>query len=64
MAGRWAARGTYRGGIPGAASIAGTPVTFTGTDTWRAAGGQIVEYWVNADSLYLMQQLGAVPALG
>jgi len=65
VAGRWRAYGTYQGGIPGAPTTAsGTVVTFTGTDTWRVAGGQIAEYWANADSLYLMQQLGAVPAIG
>jgi predicted ester cyclase len=62
VAGRWFARGTYQGGIPGATAF-GAVVTFTGTDTWRVAGGQIAEYWANADSLYLMQQLGAVPPI-
>jgi predicted ester cyclase len=65
VAGRWAARGTYRGGMPGAAATAvGATVTFTGTDTLRVVNGQIAEYWANADSLYFMQQLGVVPTLG
>ena len=64
VAGRWVARGTYRGGLPGATATSGTVLTFTGTDTWRVAGGQIVEYWANADSLLLMQQLGAVSTRG
>jgi len=28
---------------------------------YRIAGGKIVEHWMNADSLGLLQQLGAVP---
>jgi predicted ester cyclase len=29
---------------------------------YRIANGKIVEHWMNADSLSLLQQLGAVPA--
>ena len=64
---RWKARGTYRGGFPGAPpEAAGREVTFTGTDTLRIAGGMLAEYWANADSLLFFQQLGVreVPALG
>lgn len=64
---RWKARGTYRGGFPGASPEAvGRDVTFTGTDTLRIAGGMLAEYWANADSLLFFQQLGvrAVPARG
>jgi hypothetical protein len=62
---RWKAQGTYSGGFPGAApEAAGREVTFTGTDTLRIAGGQLAEYWANADSLLFFQQLGVreVPA--
>ena len=64
---RWKAHGTYRGGFPGAAPEAiGRQVTFTGTDTLRIVGGQLGEYWANADSLLFFQQLGIreVPAQG
>jgi hypothetical protein len=64
---RWQACGRYRGGFPGAApDAAGREVTFTGTDTLRVAGGQLAEYWANADSLLFYQQLGIreVPAQG
>jgi predicted ester cyclase len=64
---RWEARGTYRGGFPGASSeAAGREVTFTGTDTLRIADGKLAEYWANADSLLFYQQLGVreVPAQG
>ena len=63
---RWRARGTYRGGLPGASAAAiGREVSFTGTDILRVADGRLAEYWVNSDTLLLMQQLGvqAVPAL-
>lgn len=64
VAGRWKATGTYQGSLPGTpASVIGKQVTFTGTDTLRVENGQIVEYWANADSLDLMQQLGVVPPL-
>jgi predicted ester cyclase len=64
---RWKARGTYRGGFPGASPDAvGREVTFTGTDTLRIADGKLAEYWANADSLLFFQQLGIreIPAQG
>lgn len=65
VSGRWIARGTYGGGMPGLPdSAVGNVVNFTGTDTWRVVEGQIAEYWANADSLLFMQQLGAVPTSG
>lgn len=54
---RWVATGTYEGGMPGAGAPAGTVVTFHGTDILRVADGQIVEYWLNGDTLDLMTQL-------
>ena len=63
---RWKARGTYAGGLPFASLDAvGRQVTFYGTDTLRIQDGRLVEYWANADSLWLIQQLGfaQVPAL-
>ena len=64
---RWKARGTYRGGFPGASPEAvGREIVFTGTDTLRIADGKLAEYWANADSLLFIQQLGVreVPAHG
>jgi predicted ester cyclase len=54
---RWAATGHYGGGIPGAGAPVGTQVTFHGTDILRIAKDQVVEYWLNADTLDLMTQL-------
>ena len=59
LAVRWRARGTYRNGFPGASNAAiGHEVYFTGTDILRVADGKGAEYWVNSDTLPLMQQLG------
>jgi predicted ester cyclase len=33
----------------------------TGIDIDRVSGGNIVEHWSEADTLGIMQQLGAVP---
>jgi predicted ester cyclase len=64
VVGRWKATGTYQGSLPGTpANVLGKQVTFTGTDTLRVENGQFVEYWANADSLDLMQQLEVVPRL-
>lgn len=62
---RWRARGTYRGGLPGATATAiGREVNFTGSDILRVANGQMAEYWVNSDTLLLMQQLGVEAVSG
>lgn len=54
---RWVATGHYGGGVPGAGAAVGTAVSFHGTDILRVADDQVVEYWLNADSLDLMTQL-------
>jgi predicted ester cyclase len=56
---RWVATGHYGGGVPSAGAPVGTEVTFHGTDILRVANNQVVEYWLNADSLDLMTQLQA-----
>jgi predicted ester cyclase len=56
---RWHAEGTYLGGIPGAAD-GPIPLEFHGTDILQITDGVITEYWVNADSLWVAQQLGRV----
>jgi predicted ester cyclase len=60
VAARWAGRGRYRGGLPGATASAGTMVSFGGTDLLRARDGRFAEYWVSSDGLLLMAQLGAL----
>ena len=63
---RWKVEGTYNGGVPGSSPDAvGRTVAFTGTDIVRIEDGKFAEYWLNADSLFFMQQIGVqeVPAL-
>jgi predicted ester cyclase len=60
VAARWAGRGRYKGGMPGATAAAGTPVGFGGIDLLRARDGRFAEYWVSSDGLALMAQLGAL----
>lgn len=59
---RWSARGTHEGelfGIP----ATGKQATVTGITIDRIDDGRIVETWTNWDTLGLLQQLGAIPAM-
>jgi predicted ester cyclase len=63
VAGRWVFRATYGGGFPGAAPEAvGREVEYAGIDILRVEGGRVVEYWLCADVLQLLQQLGVIPS--
>ena len=63
VAGRWVFRATYEGGIPGASPTAvGKRVEYAGMDLFRVEGGKIVEYWLCADILQLLQQIGMIPS--
>ena len=63
VAGRWLFRGTYQGGIPGASPAAvGKQVEYAGMDLFRVEAGKIVEYWLCADILHLLQQVGMIPS--
>jgi predicted ester cyclase len=63
VAGRWVFRATYQGGIPGSATDAvGTAVEYAGIDILRVEDEQIVEYWLCADTLDLLQQIGVIPS--
>ena len=42
----------------------GKHVTFTSTEFYRVAGGELAEEWVERDMLGLLQQLGAVAPMG
>jgi predicted ester cyclase len=39
----------------------GKRITWSCIDIWRIADGKIVEHWVEADMMSLMQQLGVLP---
>lgn len=54
---RWVATGTYAGGFPGATAPVGTKVTFTGADMLKTEKGLITHYWLNADTLLVVNQL-------
>jgi steroid delta-isomerase-like uncharacterized protein len=59
---RWTARGTHQAelfGIP----ATGKQATVTGMTIDRIVDGRIVESWTNWDTLGLLQQLGAFPAM-
>ena len=58
LACRWTCEGTYVGGMPGASTEPGAPITFGGIDVWRLENGKVAEYWVASDGLHLMAQLG------
>jgi steroid delta-isomerase-like uncharacterized protein len=60
---RWTVRGTHQGELMGNAPT-GNQVTFTGYLFDRIAGGKIEEEWVDYDTLYVMQEIGAVPKQG
>ncbi len=63
VAGRWLFRGTYQGGMPGASPNAvGKHVEYAGMDLFRVENGKIVEYWLCADTLQLLQQVGVIPS--
>lgn len=62
VAGRWVFRAEYRGGFPGAAPDAvGRKVEYAGMDILRVEGGKVAEYWLCADILQLLSQVGALP---
>ena len=54
-------RGVHRGDFQGIAST-GREVTIPVWLIYRVAEGKIAEHWMTADSLALLQQLGALPA--
>ena len=60
---RWVTHGTHQGELMGIPPT-GKPVTVTGIDLFRFAGGKIAEHWAEFDMMGMMQQLGVIPAPG
>ena len=60
---RWTLRGTMTGSFMGFPPT-GKQIVLTGITLDRVVNGQIVERWSQADSLGMMQQLGAIPSQG
>ena len=60
---RWALKATHAGdymGIP----ATNKQITLTGIYVIRMADGKQAEWWLEADFLGLMQQLGVIPSMG
>lgn len=59
LAARWKCHGTYNGSLPNTTAEAGKQIVFGGADIWRFSDGLVSDYWVNSDSLWLMEQLNS-----
>jgi predicted SnoaL-like aldol condensation-catalyzing enzyme len=59
----WTFRATHQGEVMGIPPT-GRPITFSGVNIFRLAGGKIVEDWVYRDTVGMLRQLGAMPAPG
>ena len=56
-------RGTHKGDLMGIAPT-GTQVTMPLILIYRIADDKIIEHWMQADALGLLQQLGVIPPMG
>ena len=63
VATRWRIRGTHEGEFQGI-QPSGVQMEMTGITIFRIASGKLIEGWTNEDVFGVLQQLGAVPALG
>ncbi|MFQ5794615.1 MAG: ester cyclase [Candidatus Bipolaricaulia bacterium] len=64
VAARGTVSGTHTGGELFGVPLSGKKLTWTGIDVVRIADGKIVERWLCADIMSLMQQLGVIPPPG
>jgi steroid delta-isomerase-like uncharacterized protein len=62
VATRWTGRGTHQGELMGIAPT-GKQVTVVGLSYSKFKNGKMVESWANWDTLGMLQQVGAVPAV-
>jgi steroid delta-isomerase-like uncharacterized protein len=58
---RFTISGTHKGDFNGIPAT-GKQAVWSGITIFRLAGGKIVEWWLQADNLGMMQQLGVIPA--
>ena len=63
VASRWTICGTHKGEFEGIPPT-GKQIEMTGITIFRITNGKLIDGWTNEDVLGMMQQLGAVPALG
>jgi steroid delta-isomerase-like uncharacterized protein len=65
VATRWTAQGTQKGEMVGTGiPVTGRPITVSGVSFDRFENGKIVESWGLFDQFGMLQQLGAIPAMG
>jgi steroid delta-isomerase-like uncharacterized protein len=62
VATRWFVRGRHQGELMGAPA-SGRQVAFGGVTISRCSDGKVVEEWEICDTLGLLQQIGALPAM-
>jgi steroid delta-isomerase-like uncharacterized protein len=62
VATRWTGRGTHQGELMGIAPT-GKQVTVAGLSYTKFKNGKMVESWANWDTLGMLQQIGAIPAM-
>jgi predicted ester cyclase len=60
VVGRYHFTGTHKGTYMGMPAT-GNRVTYAGIGIFKIAGGKFVEAWFAADTMSMMQQLGAIP---
>jgi len=60
---RWTSQGTHHGMFAGTPPT-GRQVSNEGIGIYRVEDGKIVESWAQVDRLGVLQQIGAVPAIG
>jgi steroid delta-isomerase-like uncharacterized protein len=60
---RFRISGTHTGPLMGIPA-SGKPVSVVATGIFRVADGKLADNWVNFDALGLLQQIGAIPAMG
>ena len=59
----WTARSTHKGEFVGVPA-SGNKIEVKGIEVFRIDGEKVAELWVSMDALGLMQQIGAIPAMG
>ncbi len=61
VAARWTITATHKGDLP-MAKATGKAVKFSGINSYRFAGGKVVELWNHRDDLSMLMQLGVIPS--
>lgn len=59
VAARWRVKGTHEGTFLGF-DPTGREIEMTGLSTYRFEGGEIAEWWIEADYVGVLEQIGAI----